>query len=344
MRRASSSAMSARSARSAARRTAEHSSAWRRNWASSTPATLIGLTKVPSCGTIWTSWSSRRRASASRTGVRLTPSLSAISFSDTWRPGSSSVVTIASRSASYTARPARPPFVREIGVSALAAMLCILAYKLSVVNVSPSPIAGSPADDQAISRELLERVARGELDGAVRIWAPVPAVALSRLDQLRPGADAARAAASRAGVDAVTRVTGGHAVVVGAGSFCVGFAEPAVTFEGTQERDERLTAALIDAFAAVGVIAVRGELAGEWCPGSWSISSGGVKLAGLAQRAIKGAAWVEAVVDRTPDEATCELLAEVYAALGLALDPATLGSVSEVAGREVSFDELAQPL
>jgi lipoate-protein ligase A len=223
-------------------------------------------------------------------------------------------------------------------------MLCILAYKLSVVNVSPTPIAGSPADDQAISRELLERVARGELDGAVRIWAPVPAVALSRLDQLRPGADAARATAARAGIDAVTRVTGGHAVVVGAGSFCVGFAEPAVTFEGTQERYERLTAALIDAFAAVGVIAVRGELAGEWCPGSWSISSGGVKLAGLAQRAIKGAAWTDAVVELAPDATSRPLLTEVYTALELPLDQRTIGSVSERAGRAVGFDELAQPL
>ena len=90
--------------------------------------------------------------------------------------------------------------------------------------------------------------------------------------------------------------------------------------------------------------AQRGELAGEWCPGAWSISAGGVKLAGLAQRAIKGAAWVEAVVDRTPDEATRRLFGEVYAELGLALDPATIGSVSEVARREVSFAELAQPL
>jgi octanoyl-[GcvH]:protein N-octanoyltransferase len=140
------------------------------------------------------------------------------------------------------------------------------------------------------------------------------------------------------------RLSGGHAVVVGAGSFCVGFAEPAVTFEGTQERYERLTAALIDAFATVGLIAVRGELAGEWCPGSWSISSGGTKLAGLAQRAIKGAAWTDAVVDLAPDASSRSLLAEVYSALELPLDQRTIGSVSERAGRAVAFEELAEPL
>jgi hypothetical protein len=92
------------------------------------------------------------------------------------------------------------------------------------------------------------------------------------------------------------------------------------------------------------VEAQRGELAGEWCPGAWSISAGGVKLAGLAQRAIKGAAWAEAVVDLSPDTETREVLGEVYAELGLDLDPATIGSVSELAGRDVAFDELAQPL
>jgi octanoyl-[GcvH]:protein N-octanoyltransferase len=167
---------------------------------------------------------------------------------------------------------------------------------------------------------------------------------MSRLDELRPGADAARAAAEGAGLESVRRVSGGHAVVLGPGSFCIGFAEPAVTFEGTQERYERLTAALIGAFAAVGVRARRGELAGEWCPGAWSISAGGVKLAGLAQRAIKGAAWAEAVVDLAPDGPTREVLGEVYAELGLDLDPATIGSVSELARRDIAFDELAQPL
>ena len=222
--------------------------------------------------------------------------------------------------------------------------ICILAYKLRSVNVSPTPVAGTAFADQAISRDLLAQTARGEIDAAVRIWAPVPALALSRLDELRAGAAAARDAAARHSLDTVRRVSGGHAVVVGAGSFCVGFAEPATTFEGTQARYERLTRALIDGFASVGVSSERGELEGEWCPGSWSIRSGGVKLAGLAQRAIKGAAWAEAVVDLAPDARTRELLADVYAALELPLDPATLGSVPEVAGRPVEFGELAEPL
>lgn len=172
----------------------------------------------------------------------------------------------------------------------------------------------------------------------------MPALALSRLDELRPGSDEARAVAAQAGLETVRRVSGGHAVVLGGGSLCVGLAEPAATFEGTQTRYERLTAALVGAFAGVGVDAEQGELAGEWCPGAWSIRSGGVKLAGLAQRAIKGGAWAEAAVQLAPDANALALLVAVYDVLDLPLDPTTVGSVSECASRDVSFGELADPL
>jgi octanoyl-[GcvH]:protein N-octanoyltransferase len=212
------------------------------------------------------------------------------------------------------------------------------------VNVSPTPVAGTAATDRAVSQGLLDEVARGEADSAIRIWRPVPSLALSRLDELRPGAGAARAAADRAGVQAIRRVSGGHAVVLGPGSFCVGVAEPAHTFEGTDARYQRLTGALVEAFAVVGIDAEHGELRGEWCPGSWSVRSGGVKLAGTAQRVIKGAAWTDAVVELAPDAPTRALLTEVYAALELPLEQSTIGSISEVAGRDVAFGELADAL
>jgi lipoate-protein ligase A len=216
---------------------------------------------------------------------------------------------------------------------------------LPYLDLAPTPIDGSAAQDLERSQDLLDRVASGELDFAVRIWAPVPALALSRLDELRPGVDAARAAAEAAGFGVIRRISGGHAVVTGNGSFCVGFAEAAPTFEGTQERYERLVDAILHALATVGIDdAEQGELEGEWCPGAWSIRARGVKLAGLAQRAIRGAAWADAVVDRAPDPAARALLGEVYEALALPLEPRTIGSVSELCGREVRFDELAGPL
>ncbi len=212
------------------------------------------------------------------------------------------------------------------------------------VHISPTPSAASAADDQAFSRGLLDRVAAGELDAALRIWTPSPALALRRLDALRPGAAAARELGARARFEPIERISGGHAVVLGPGSVCVGLCEPAPTFEQTQERYERMVRALLAMFAGLGIDAERGELPGEWCPGAWSIRSGTVKLAGLAQRAIKGAAWIDAVIALAPDEAGRSLLVEVYAALELPLDPATVGSVREASGRDVSFDDVAQPL
>lgn len=187
-------------------------------------------------------------------------------------------------------------------------------------------------------------MARGESDWELEIWAPPRTLALSRLDELRPGIDRARALARAAGFEPRRRISGGHAVALGEGSLCVGFAEPAPAFEGTQQRYERLTAALVSAFAELGVESEPGELDDEWCPGAWSIRSGGVKLAGLAQRAVKGAAWAEAVVNLAPDPEAKLLLIEVYRELGLALDPATIGSLSDVAGREITFEALATSL
>ena len=210
--------------------------------------------------------------------------------------------------------------------------------------IAAEAVTRTPSEDQAVSRSLLERTAAGELDGALRIWRPSPALALTRLDSRHPGADRAVALARAAGVPVGERASGGHAVVTGPGSLAVGVAERAATFEGTSERYGRLGNAIVAALATVGIDADQGALPDEWCPGPWSVRAGAFKLAGLAQRAIKGAGWVEAVIPLDPDPLARELMPQVYAALELPLDVRTLGSVSEAARRNVAFDELAQAL
>ena len=205
------------------------------------------------------------------------------------------------------------------------------------ILVTPDAIEGTPGDDLAVSRALLERVASGSLDGALRIWRPVPAVSFSKVDMLSPGAGAALAVAEQAGIPFVQRMSGGHAVIAGPESLGVGVAEASQTFEATQERYERMSAAIVAALGALGVPAEPGALPGEWCPGTWSIHSGPVKLAGLSQRAIRGAAWTEAVIQLEPP-ADPALWEAVYAALQLPLDTRTLG------GAGVAFGELAAEL
>ena len=45
----------------------------------------------------------------------------------------------------------------------------------------------SPALDVAVSHALLTRVARGEVEPAVRLYRPAPTLAFGRLDALRRG-------------------------------------------------------------------------------------------------------------------------------------------------------------
>ena len=60
---------------------------------------------------------------------------------------------------------------------------------------------------------------------------------------------------------------------------------------GTRERFERLGGVIVRALRGLGVDARVGEVEGEYCPGAWSVNARGqIKLAGIGQRMIAGAA------------------------------------------------------
>jgi lipoate-protein ligase A len=84
------------------------------------------------------------------------------------------------------------------------------------------------------------------------------------------------------------------------------------------------------ALARVGVDARRGELPGEYCPGAWSLHAGGVKLAGIAQRVRRSAAWTEGVLLVGGADRVREVLVVVHEALDLTWDPSTLGAVEDL--------------
>jgi lipoate-protein ligase A len=73
-----------------------------------------------------------------------------------------------------------------------------------------------------------------------------------------------------------------------------------------------------------------GEVPGEYCPGAFSVNAGGrIKIAGVGQRLIAGAAHVGGVVVVTDSAAVRDVLVPVYEALGLGWDPATAGAVED---------------
>lgn len=188
-----------------------------------------------------------------------------------------------------------------------------------------------PVLDAAITHALLREVGAGERPPTARIFRPGPTMAFGRLDALSEGYADARAAARAHGFAPLLRLGGGHAAGYDAGSVLVELIRPVVSIaEGIPERFAAVTALLVEAFATLGIAARVGELPGEYCAGDWSVNAAGVKLAGTAQRSIKGASLVTAMVIVEGGAPLRAALTDVYAALGIAWREGTAGGAADI--------------
>ncbi|MEY2533970.1 MAG: octanoyl-[GcvH]:protein N-octanoyltransferase [bacterium] len=188
-----------------------------------------------------------------------------------------------------------------------------------------------PALDVALGRALLGRVARGELGATLRVYRPGPTVAFGRLDTLRPGFPAAVAAARAHGFEPVLRQPGGHAAAYDGGALCFDHLQPETDpIPDLQERFRTTGELLAGALRTVGVDARVGEVPGEYCPGAWTVNARGrVKLAGTAQRLVRGGSLLGAVVVVRGGDRVRGVLEEVYAHLGMDWDPVTAGAAED---------------
>ena len=187
-----------------------------------------------------------------------------------------------------------------------------------------------PALDTAVSRALLERVARGELPDTLRLARPGPMVPFGKQDAVSGGYLAAARAAREHGFEAVLRLAGGRAAVFHEHTVELAHAvhepEPRA---GIYPRFEATGAVVAAALRRLGVDARVGEVAGEYCPGGYSVNARGrTKLAGIGQRVIRTGAHVGAVVVAAGEERIREVLLPVYDALGLEWEPETAGSAA----------------
>ena len=193
----------------------------------------------------------------------------------------------------------------------------------------------NPAFSVAVSRAILNRVAAGELTPTLRLHHPSPTLAFSRQDRASPGFAAAVRLAREAGFEPVLRLAGGRAAVYCNQTLACSWAVPDPRpASHTVERFRELAELLAAALRQLGVDARVGEVAGEYCPGAWSVNArGATKLAGTGQRLIAGAAHRGAVIVVGNSAGVRGALIGVYEALGLDWDPATAGSIEdEVAG------------
>jgi octanoyl-[GcvH]:protein N-octanoyltransferase len=205
--------------------------------------------------------------------------------------------------------------------------------RITLIRERPS---GSAAFDTAVSRAIMLRVAKRELPESFRLYRPSRVVAFGRQDERAPGFRAAVAAARDHGFDSVVRLAGGRAAVFHEGtlSFAHAIPEDDVTAH-TFERFRQMSDLLARALKRLGVDARVGEVPGEYCPGEYSVNSGGrVKLIGIGQRLVAGAAHVGGVVVAEDGDAVRSVLVPVYRALGLEWEPSTASSVHDEVGAD----------
>jgi octanoyl-[GcvH]:protein N-octanoyltransferase len=203
---------------------------------------------------------------------------------------------------------------------------------------------GTAAGELDFSRSLLRGVAAGELEPTLRVYRPPPTVAFGKLDAIRPGYEAAREAARAHGFEPVLRAPGGHAAAYHEQSLGLDRVVAAAdAIPHVHEWFREAASALAAALASLGVDARVGAVPREYCPGDYSVNARGrVKLAGVAQRVVRGASLLGATVVVRDGARVRAVLHDVYSALELDWDEATAGAVEdEVPGVTVDDVERA---
>ncbi|MPY80934.1 MAG: lipoate--protein ligase family protein [Actinophytocola sp.] len=188
--------------------------------------------------------------------------------------------------------------------------------------VSPTPDAVSPTPDAESSSAVL------------RAYRPKRrVVAFGRRDIRRPGFPAAVDAARAAGFTPVVRPQGGRAVAYTERSLVLDHVSPhSDTLGGMDERFATYGKLWARVLSDLGIDARVGEVPGEYCPSAYSVNARGeVKLVGTAQRVIKGAWLFSAVAIVDDADLLRPVLSDVYRALELPFDVASVGSIRDEA-------------
>jgi lipoate-protein ligase A len=185
--------------------------------------------------------------------------------------------------------------------------------------------------DVALSHALLRAVEAGEAPESLRLYRPRDALAFSLLDRTRPGFAQAVERARLAGFEPILRLAGGRAAVFEQHALAFAWTVPARDARaGIRARFEVLSTLVARALCSLGVDARVGEVAGEYCPGEFSVNArGAVKLMGVGQRVLRRAAHVGGVIVVRGAPRVAAVLEDVYAALGFPLDGSRTGAVEE---------------
>lgn len=206
------------------------------------------------------------------------------------------------------------------------------------------------AEDLAYSTTLLRAIQHGKIDGPiVRIYRPQPTVSFGQQDVRMDGYDAAQQHSRAHGFTPTVRKVGGRAAAYHRGSLVIDHIQSEDdAMVGFKTRFEYFGSLFTNMLARLGVDAAVGEIPGEYCAGEYSVHgvlSGDhrIKLAGTAQRVVKGAWLFSTSLVVQHGSSIRRVLTEVYEALGIEFDPRTAGAVEDGAAG-VTVDDVIDEL
>lgn len=188
-----------------------------------------------------------------------------------------------------------------------------------------------PALDMALTAALLDSVGPRCSADTIRVFRPGPTVAFGRIDRLRAGYGAACRLAAARGRTPVVRLGGGHAVAYDRNCILIEvIRRHKHAIKNLQGRFIELATLLQTALAQLEIDVTVGELPAEYCPGRFSLHlPGGPKVAGIAQRIVRGASLTTTALVVDGGDVLRTIIAEIYSELDLPLDPTTVGALSD---------------
>lgn len=193
----------------------------------------------------------------------------------------------------------------------------------------PSPL--SPAEDMARVRQTLSGLTQ-QSAASLRFYRPQATAAFSPRDTSHPAHAAVMAMLDARGFRPGERGAGGQLAVYDEAALVIDLIAPhPEPRENTRDRYRHFSGLMVKAFADLGIDARMGEVAGEYCPGDYSVNAEGrVKLAGLAQRIGKHGYHMGAVISVAPSAATLAAVTEAYRMMDIPFTPSTFGAITDL--------------
>jgi lipoate-protein ligase A len=201
--------------------------------------------------------------------------------------------------------------------------------------------ATTAGHDTGISHALVKEVGAGRQFETLRLHHTGDIVAFGKHDTITPGYPGAVAATIAHGFTPIERLAGGRAAVFHSGTLAFAWAIPTDDPRtGVTSRFTEISTLLTTALRSLDVDAHVGEIPGEYCPGNYSIHADHrVKLVGVGQRLVRGAAHVGGVISVLDGRRIRDVLEPVYRELDLDWLPSTAGAIDDFV-QDVTVDDV----